>query len=89
MTGEKIRKYKVKIILKSNIDDNEICTEDYNYLSAYQKLRDKLLDMNYGIKCKGSQLNAVPPEMLGACDKIYLVHMGHQKILSVSLNIPI
>lgn len=68
------------IILKSYIKGKEICVEDYNYFSAYQKLRDKLLNMNYGIKCKGSQLNAVQSGMMRADSKIYLVQMGKQSL---------
>lgn len=69
------------IILKICIDDQEICAADYNYLPAYQKLRDKLLKMNYGIKCNGSRINAVQSGMMGANDKIYLVRSGHKALL--------
>ena len=68
------------IILKSNIKGKEICAMDYNYFYAYQKFRDKLLDMNYGIKCKGSQLNALQSGMMGADNKIYLVQLGKQAL---------
>lgn len=34
--------------------------------------------MNYGIKCKSSQINAVQSGMMGACNKIYLVNIGQQ-----------
>lgn len=66
------------IILKTNIDGREICAADYNYLPAYQKLRDELLGMGYGIKCCGSRLNAVQSGMMGANYKIYLVRSGQQ-----------
>ncbi|MDE6672940.1 MAG: hypothetical protein K2K16_12225 [Ruminococcus sp.] len=72
------------IILKSDIKDKKIFIKDYNYFSAYQKFRDKLLEMNYGIKCKGSQLNAVQSGMMGVCNKIYLVNLG-QKALSENI----
>ncbi|MDE6834743.1 MAG: hypothetical protein K2J39_10945, partial [Ruminococcus sp.] len=72
------------IILKSDIKGKEIFITDYNYFSAYQKFRDKLLEMNYGIKCKGSQLNAIQSGMMGACNKIYLVNIG-QKTLSENI----
>ena len=68
------------IILKVQIDDQEICAVDYNYLPAYQKLRDKLLKMDYGIKCNGSRLNAVRSGMMGANEKIYLVKLGEQAL---------
>lgn len=68
------------IILKVSIDDKEICATDYNYLSAYQKLRDELLGMHYGIKCKGSQLNAIQSGMMVDSDKIYLVQLGQKAL---------
>lgn len=72
------------IILKSDIKDKKIFIKDYNYFSAYQKFRDKLLEMNYGIKCKDSQLNAVQSGMMRVCNKIYLVNLG-QKALSENI----
>lgn len=66
------------IVLKVYVEDNEICASEYNYLPAYQKLRDKLLELDYGIKCNGSRLNAVQSGMMGANDKIYLVELGRQ-----------
>lgn len=67
-------------ILKVQIEDQEICATDYNSLPAYQKLRDKLLDLGYGIKCNGSRLNAVQSGMMGANEKIYLVELGKQAL---------
>lgn len=66
--------------LKIQIEDQEICATDYNSLPAYQKLRDKLLKLGYGIKCNGSRLNAVQSGMMGANDKIYLVELGKQAL---------
>ena len=68
------------IVLKIYVEDQEVCASDYNYLPAYQKLRDKLLEMYYGIKCNGSRLNAVQSGMMGANDKIYLVELGRQAL---------
>lgn len=68
------------IILKVQIDGQEICGADYSYLSAYQKLRDKLLKMVYGIKANGSRLNAVQSGMMGVSEKIYLVKLGEKAL---------
>lgn len=68
------------IILKVQIDDQEICAVDSNYLPAYQKLRDKLLKIGCGIKCNGSRLNAVQSGMMGANPQIYLVKLGEQAL---------
>lgn len=67
-------------ILKVQIEGQEICATDYNSLPAYQKLRDKLLKLGYGIKCNGSRINAVQSGMMGANDKIYLVELGKQAL---------
>ena len=69
-----------KIVLKVYISDQEIVASDYNYLPAYQNLRDKLLAMGYGIKCNGSRLNAVQSGMMGANDRVYLVDLGRQAL---------
>lgn len=68
------------IILKVQIDGQEICAVDSNYLPAYQKLRDKLLKIGCGIKCNGSRLNAVQSGMMGANPQIYLVKLGEQAL---------
>ena len=68
------------IVLKIFVEDDEICLSDDNYLPAYQKLRDKLLKMGYGIKCNGSRLNAMQSGMMGANEKIYLVKLGEQEL---------
>lgn len=68
------------IILKAKINDMEFYAEDDHYLPAYQKLRDELLKMHYGIKCNGSRLNAVQSGMMGNNDKIYLVQLGQKAL---------
>lgn len=68
------------IVLKVYIANQEICASDYNYLPAYQKLRDKLLAMGYGIKCNGSRLNVVQSGMMGSNDRVYLVELGRQAL---------
>lgn len=66
------------ILLKTIVDGKEIIASDYNYLPAYQKLRDEILAHGYGIRCNGSRINAVQSGMMGANEKIYLVEMGRQ-----------
>lgn len=68
------------IVLKICIVDKQIWASDYNYLPAYQKLRDKLLEMGYGIKCNGSRINVVQSGIMGANDKVYLVELGRQAL---------
>lgn len=66
------------IILRTQVKDSLISVFDYNYFSAYQKLRDKILRLGYGIKCNGSRLNAVQSAMMGISENIYLVELGRQ-----------
>lgn len=39
------------IRIQTNIADNEIVSVAYEYLTAYQSFRDKLLELGYGLKC--------------------------------------
>lgn len=64
------------IVLKAKLTEQEVVSSNYNYFSAYQEFRDKLLDAGLRIKCNGSRLNAVQSGMMGARDKVYLVEMG-------------
>lgn len=66
------------IRLKAIVAGKEITVSDYNYLPAYQKLRDEVLALGYGIRCNGSCINAVQSGMMGASDRIYLVEMDRQ-----------
>ncbi|MBU5484222.1 hypothetical protein KQI86_07755 [Clostridium sp. MSJ-11] len=66
------------IILRAQVKDSLISVFDYNYFSAYQKLRNKILGLGYGIKCNGSRLNAVQSAMMGTSENIYLVELGRQ-----------
>ena len=62
--------------IETNIDGIEIKSVGYGYFEVYQELRDKMLNLGYGLKCNGSRINAVQSNMMGTSDKIYLVEMG-------------
>lgn len=62
------------------IDGINILNSDENYLVAYQKFRDRLLELGYGLQCNGSRINAIQSGMMSQCDKIYLVEMGKQAL---------
>lgn len=68
-------------ILQTSVDDQELYASDYAYFLAYQKLRDKLLALGYGIQCNGSRLNAVQSAMMAPCAKVYLVELGRQALM--------
>lgn len=65
-------------IITAEVNGQKITASNYNYFPAYQKFRDKLLHIGYGVKCNGSRLNAVQSGMMGSSDLIYLVEMGKQ-----------
>ena len=53
------------IVLSAEVDGRTVTGEDFNYLPAYQMLRDRLLELGYGLKCCGSRLNALQSGMMG------------------------
>lgn len=75
------------ITLKTVIDDKDIISGSVQYLEAYQKIRDELLKNGYGLKCKGSLINAVQSAMMAYTSKIYLVHKGRQALQKDIVNI--
>ena len=50
------------------------------YFETFQSLRDRLLELGYGMKCNGSRLNAIQSGMFGCSEKIYLVENGKQAL---------
>jgi len=66
------------IILNTQIDGVFLSASSHGYFSAFQKLRDKLLQKGYGVKCVGSKLNAVQSPMASATYKVYEVILGEQ-----------
>ncbi|MBQ7265427.1 MAG: hypothetical protein IJS61_04950 [Firmicutes bacterium] len=50
------------------------------YFETFQLLRDRLLELGYGIKCNGSRINAIQSGMFGYSEKIYIVSMGNQAL---------
>lgn len=75
------------IVIKATVTGQEIVSSNYNYLSAYQDFRDKLLHLGYGIKCNGSRINAVQSGMMGSTAKVYLVKQGEKALMKDVVNI--
>lgn len=69
-----------KIEIHTVVDGIDFFGSDECYLIAYQKLRDKLLELGYGLQCNGSRINAIQSGMMSQSEKIYLVEMGKQAI---------
>lgn len=49
--------------------------------SAFQKLRDMLLDKGIGLKCYGAMINAHQSGMMATCNKVYLLTLGKPALL--------
>lgn len=75
------------IFLKTTIDSKELISESEQYLSAYQMLRDQLLQNGFGLKCNGSLINANQSAMMSYTPKIYLVCIGKQATMKDVVNI--
>ncbi|RGC46919.1 hypothetical protein [Absiella sp. AM29-15] len=58
-----------------------------SYFSAYQSLRDQLLEDGYGLKCNGSYINAIQSAMMSFVDKVYLVTSGKQALQKDIVNL--
>ena len=59
-------------LYKVNADDE---------FSAFQKLRDMLLDNGIGLKCCGAMINAHQSGMMATSDKVYLLTLGKPALL--------
>ena len=71
-----------EIEISTVVDGIDFFSSDESYLAAYQKLRDKLLELGYGLLCNGSRINAIQSGMMSHCEKIYLVEMGKKVLLN-------
>lgn len=71
-----------EIEISTVVDGIDFFSSDESYLVAYQKLRDKLWELGYGLQCNGSRINAIQSGMMSRCEKIYLVEMGKKALLN-------
>ena len=69
-----------EIEISTVVDGIDFFSSDESYLAAYQKLRDKLLELGFGLQCNGSRINAIQSGMMAHYEKIYLVEMGKQAL---------
>lgn len=75
------------IILKIKLENIVITAKSDGYFSAYQELRDELLENGFGLKCNGSLINAIQSSMMSYTRKVYLVEMGKQALLKNIVDI--
>lgn len=64
--------------LKTVVDSVELEAQADDMFSAFQFLRDKMLEMAWGIKCNAARINAVQSGMMTNQDVVYLVELGKQ-----------
>ena len=64
--------------LKTVVDGVEFEAQADDMFSAFQLLRDKMLEMAWGIKCNAARINAVQSGMMTNQDVVYLVELGKQ-----------
>ena len=74
-----------EIILCTQIEDDCLSASNYGYFTAFQELRDKLLQKGYGVKCVGSKENVVQSSMACATNKVYEVVLGKQTAVNNSI----
>ncbi len=75
------------ILLTVKVDNKEIVGSSESYFEAFKQLKDKLLELKYGLKCKGSLLNVVQSGMAANSDKIYVVELGRQALIKNLVSI--
>lgn len=76
-----------QIILNVSVGNLECISESEQYFAAYQNLRDKLLEIGFGLQCNGSRINAVQSAMLAYAPQVYLVEMGKQALMRDLVNL--
>ena len=64
--------------LKTVVDTVEFEAQADDMFSAFQLLRDKLLEAGWGIMCNAARINAVQSGMMTNQDVVYLVELGKQ-----------
>ena len=64
--------------LKTVVDGVEFEAQADDMFSAFQLLRDKLLEAAWGIMCNAARINAVQSGMMTNQDVVYLVELGKQ-----------
>lgn len=74
------------IVFHTIFEKQEIISSDVIYFSAFQKFRDTLLEMQYGMKCAGAMINAVQSPMMSICEKIYLVKINEPAKMKDALS---
>ena len=73
-----VNRYDDHFELKTVVDGVEFEARADDMFSAFQLLRDRMLDMAWGIMCNAARKNAVQSGMMRDMDVVYLVELGKQ-----------
>jgi hypothetical protein len=71
-----VNEYEDHFQLKTVIDGIEFEAMADDMFSTFQLLRDKMLEMAWGIMCNAARINAVQSGMMRNLDVVYLVELG-------------
>ncbi len=74
--GILVNQYDDHFELKTVVDGVEFEAQADDMFSAFQLLRDKMLEMAWGIMCNAARINAVQSGMMRDLDVVYLVELG-------------
>jgi hypothetical protein len=78
----------VDVITMSVLLDNHLYKVNADdEFSAFQKLRDMLLDNGIGLKCCGAMINAHQSGMMATSGKVYLLTLGKPALLKDVVSI--
>ena len=69
------------ILLAVTLGDKQFSAVNEDYFTAFQQLRDRLLDEGYGMCCAGAKENALQSGMMAGSDRVYLVTLGSRAVM--------
>ena len=65
-------------VMRTTVDGIELSVSGNGLFSTFQKLRDELLKIGFGMKCNAARINAVQSGMMADLDVVYLVELGER-----------
>ena len=75
------------VILKAKNNDSYYESKAEDIFTAFQKLKDILLENNIGMQCYGSMENVYPSPMMRTGEKAYVLEIGKKALLKDIVNI--
>lgn len=65
-------------VMRTTVDGIELSVTGNGLFTTFQKLRDELLKIGFGMKCNAARINAVQSGMMADLDVVYLVELGER-----------